>query len=213
MGRYLGSKCRLCRREAHKLFLKGERCFTDKCAFERRKTIPGMHGAFGAKRLSEYGLRLREKQKAKKIFGLSERQFRRIYNQAVKSKTETGEVLFQKLEMRLDSVVYHLGVAKSRTAARQLISHRHLLVNGKTVSIPSYELKEGSTVAVAPRSLQTAHMKQVIASMSKTKGKSTVPAWISFDPAKLEGKILYRPSLKELGIDINIQYIIEFYSR
>jgi len=211
MGRYTGPRCRQCRREGVKLFLKGDRCATAKCAIERRKTVPGMHGAFSVRsRLSQYGLRLREKQKAKRIYGILEKQFRRYFEQAKQTGGNTGFTLVKLLESRLDSVVYAVGFGSSRQLARQLVSHGQVKVNGKRVTIASFHVKEGDAITVIPKATGTQQTQIIKETLKK---KKEIPAWLSIAPDTLEAKVVRQPQQKDLPSNINTQYIIEYYSR
>ncbi len=209
MGRYTQAKCRLCRREGKKLFLKGPRCFTAKCPIERKGAIPpGQHGYKSLrKKLSVYGLQLREKQKVKRIYGLREEQFKRVFAIATKNPEATGVKLLQLLETRLDNVVYRLGFALSRSAARQLVRHGHILVNDKKVTIPSYQVRVGDTIALKSKSTQ---IKDVALALETTKDKDIV-GWLQRKGH--QGKILRIPERHEIDGDINEQLIVEFYSR
>jgi small subunit ribosomal protein S4 len=210
MGKKLGPQCKQCRREGKKLFLKGERCFTSKCAMVKRNYPPGAHGITKRKpRVTEYGLQLREKQKAKRIYGILERQFRNYYRKAIKKVGDTGEILFQFLEQRLDNVVYRLGFAKSRKLARQLVNHGHFLVNGKKVDIPSFELKLGDIVSIKESSLKLAPFKD----LSEVLKKQETVAWLSLDPKTLEGKVLVKPTKEDLAEAFDVKLIVEYYSR
>jgi len=205
----LGPQCKQCRREGKKLFLKGERCFTPKCAMVKRNYPPGVHGVRGKSRLTEYGLQLREKQKAKRIYGILERQFRNYYRKAIKKKGDTGEILFQFLELRLDNIIYRLGFARSRKLARQLVSHGHFLVNGKKVNIPSYELKPGDTINIRESSLKLFPFRN----LSEELKKQEIPSWLSLDLKTLQGKILNKPTKEDLGEIFDVKLIVEYYSR
>ena len=211
MGRYRGPVCRLCRREGEKLFLKGERCYTPKCAIERRNYPPGMHGRRTQfrRRVSDYGLQLREKQKAKRIYGVMERQFRRYFQQALKHKGMTGANLLQTLERRLDNVVYRLGLADSRAQARQLVTHGHITVNGRKMNIPSYLVRAGDVIGVRERSRRNAHFRGLADKLDP----ANVPAWLQLDPQALEGRVLSLPQRDQIDEPINEQLIVEFYSR
>lgn len=210
MGKNLGPQCKQCRREGKKLFLKGERCFTPKCAMVKRNYPPGVHGSSkGKPRITEYGLQLREKQKAKRIYGLMESQFRNYYKKAIKKVGDTGEILFQFLEQRLDNVVYRLGLAKSRRLARQLINHGHFLINGKKVDIPSFELKPGDVVSIRESSLKLVPFKD----LSETLKKQETVAWLSLDPKALAGKVLNKPTREDLAEAFDVKLIVEYYSR
>lgn len=206
MARYTGAVCRLCRREGMKLNLKGDRCFTDKCAFARRGYAPGQHGQ-SKKKMSNYGLQLREKQKAKRIYGILESQFRRYYEKADKLRGITGENLLRLLEVRLDNVVYRLGYGNSRQEARQLVTHGHFLVNGKKVDIPSYSLSTNDVVAVSEKSRVTEKFK-VFAENPKT-----LPNWLEANLEKFEGKVIAQPAREDIDVPVNETLIIELYSR
>ncbi len=208
MARYTGSVCRLCRREGIKLFLKGSRCETTKCAIEKRPYPPGQHGQ-GRKKFSEYGVQLREKQKVKRIYGLLEKQFRNYFYAADKKKGVTGENLLQKLELRMDNVIFRMGLASSRNAARQLVTHNHFTVNGKKVNIPSYILEQGDTIAPNPNKLKKAPVKNAIESME---GK-TLPDWLAFDVDSKQGVVRALPAREHVTMPIEEQLIVELYSR
>src|SRR6201990_3315504 len=186
MARYIGPVCRLCRREAMKLFLKGERCYTEKCAIEKRNFPPGQHGKTRKAKLAGYGVQLREKQKVKRIYGVLEDQFRRYFESADRTRGITGETRRQLLERRFDNVIYRLGLATSRAQARQLVRHGHFLVNGKKVDIPSYSLRAGDVVTVRQTSQETPSIQHAI---EEVKGRG-IPEWLSFDAAGLSGKIV-----------------------
>ena len=209
MAVYHDARCRLCRREGSKLFLKGARCFTDKCAFERRGYVPGEHGKNRRIKETNYGQQLREKQKARRIYGLLERQFRHVFSKAAVAKGVTGEALLQMLERRLDNVVFRLGLAPSRSAARQFVRHRHVQVNGRTTDIPSFLVKAGDEVAVREKSRKLA---VVLTSVEARKGQS-VPGWLEFDSTSLRGRILHIPSRDAIPTPINEQLIVELYSK
>ncbi|MCX7846171.1 MAG: 30S ribosomal protein S4 [Dictyoglomaceae bacterium] len=206
MARYTGPDCRLCRREGIKLFLKGTKCFGNKCPFDRRKTVPGQHGRTQRK-LTEYGLRLREKQRLKRIYGVLERQFRRYFEEASKGKGVTGERLLQILETRLDNVVYRLGWALSRDQARQLVLHRKILVNGKKVNIPSYNVKIGDVIEIVEKDLIP------VQEALETFSNKYVPAWLEVDIENLKGRVLRLPARDEIDVPIQEQLVVEFYSR
>jgi small subunit ribosomal protein S4 len=208
MARYTGALCRICRREGEKLFLKGDRCYTEKCAIERRKYPPGHHGQ-GYRKLSDYGLQLREKQKVRKTYGLVERQFRRYFHEAERSKGITGEMLLQLLESRLDNVAYRMGFTSNRRKARQLISHGHFRVNGKKVNIPSYIVKGGDLVEVKETSRD---IPEIIDSLSKVEHRG-IPAWVEVDSANFKGKVLHVPSRDEIQLPIQEKLIVELYSK
>jgi len=207
LARYRGSVCRLCRREGTKLFLKGERCYTDKCAIDRRPYAPGQHGQ-GRKKVSEYGLQLREKQKVRRIYGVNERQFRRYFAEAERQKGVTGDILLRLLESRLDNVVYRLGFAASRPQARQIVLHGHILVNGKKVNVPSYLVKVGDEIAVKDKSRDMEIFQE-----AKEAGKASVPSWLEVDMEGLKGRVVSLPSSEDLDIPIEAQLIVELYSR
>ena len=206
MARYTGATCRLCRREGQKLFLKGDRCFTDKCAFVRRSYAPGQHGA-AKKKMSNYGVQLREKQKARRIYGVLEKQFRAYYEKAEHMKGISGENLLKLLEMRLDNVVYRLGYGASRNEARQLVTHGHFLVNGKKVDIPSYRCVPGDVIAIKEQSLNHPAVKAALESKLKR------VEFVTFDENKLAGTYVRYPERSELNLDINESLIVEYYNR
>jgi small subunit ribosomal protein S4 len=202
------SVCKLCRRENTKLFLKGDRCFTDKCAFERRPYPPGQHGQSRLK-FSEYALQLREKQKAKRYYGLSEKQFRKYFHSADQSKGITGTELLRFLELRLDNVVYTLGYANSRREARQLIGHNHFLVNGKRVNIASYIVKKGDVVEVAQASREVTKVQAGIQAVARR----TIPSWLEADHGAFKGTVKDVPARDEISIPVEESMIVEYYSR
>ena len=208
MARYIGALCRICRREGEKLFLKGDRCYTEKCAVERRNYPPGQHGQ-GHRKLSDYGFQLREKQKVRKTYGILERQFRRYFYDAEKKKGITGEVLLQLIESRLDNIVYRMGFAPNRRRARQLISHGHILVNGKKVNLPSYSVKERDSVEVKESSR---NMPEIIDSISRGEHRG-IPAWVEVDGVNCKGKVLRIPSRDEIQLPVQEQLIVELYSK
>ena len=208
MARYTGPDCRLCRREGAKLFLKGDRCYSASCAMNRRAVAPGQHGA-ARKKVTEYGMHLREKQKVKRIYGLCEKQFRSYYVEADRCKGVTGENMLQLLERRLDNVVYRMGVGVSRSQARQLVNHAHITVNGKTVTIPSYEVKAGDVIAVKETKTENAFFK----AFKERKPNGTLPKWLEFDLASLSGKVIAMPEREDVGMDIQEQLIVEHYSK
>jgi len=209
MAVYHDARCRLCRREGMKLMLKGARCFTDKCAFERRGYAPGEHGKSRRPKETNYGQQLREKQKARRIYGLLERQFRHTFAKASEAKGVTGEVLLQMLERRLDNVVFRLGLAPSRSAARQLVRHRHFAVNGRTVDIPSFQVRAGDEVQVREKSKELAVIK---ASLEARKGQG-VPDWVDLNADRLTGRVLHIPTRASIPVPINEQLIVELYSK
>jgi len=208
VARYIGALCRICRREGEKLFLKGSRCYTEKCAIERRKYPPGQHGQ-GYRKLSDYGFQLREKQKVRKMYGILERQFRRYFDRAERKKGITGELLLQFIESRLDSVVYVMGFAPNRRSARQLIRHGHIIVNGREVNIPSYEVKQGATVEVKQSSKE---IPEIVNSISKVEHRG-IPSWVEVDAVNLTGKVLHIPSREEIQLPVQEQLIVELYSK
>ena len=206
MSRHTDANCKLCRREGQKLFLKGERCYSSKCAIERRNYAPGQHGQ-ARKKQSEYGTQLREKQKAKRFYGVQETQFRNLFEKASKRHGKTGENLMILLETRLDNVVFRLGFAASRKEARQLVTHGHFTVNGHKADIPSMEVKAGDVIAVKEKSQKSPKFKE-IKEMS-----ITVPAWMSVDVDKLEGKVVAVPRREEIDTPIAEHLIVELYSK
>lgn len=208
MARYRDALCRLCRKDGEKLFLKGDRCYTDKCAIERRKYAPGMHGA-RRRKLSDYGLQLREKQKLKQIYSLLEKQFKRYFYMAEKKKGVTGSNLLQLLERRLDNVTYRLGFASNIRQARQLITHGHFTVNKKRVTIPSYLVRTGDVVGPKETSKKLISIQD---SVAKAEHRG-FPAWIEMDTNNLKGKILHFPSREEIPLSVQEQLIIELYSK
>jgi small subunit ribosomal protein S4 len=208
VARYIGSKCRLCRREGSKLFLKGEKCYTSKCAMENRPFPPGQHGQRRT-RLSDYAGQLREKQKVRRIYGVLEGQFRSYYKEADRRKGSTGENLLQLLELRLDNVVFRMGFGVSRTEARQLVRHNGITVNGSKVNIPSYQISPGDVVAVADKAKEQLRVKASV-DFSQQHG---VAEWLDVDAKKLEGIFKTIPERSELSSDINEQLIVELYSK
>ena len=208
MARYTGAVCRLCRREGQKLFLKGERCYSDKCALARRQYAPGQHGQ-NRKKVSEYGLQLRAKQKAKRYYGVLEGQFSKYFEIAERKAGVTGENLLRVLESRFDNVVYRLGLASSRKEARQLVLHNHFTVNGKKANIPSMLLKAGDVVAVAEGSRTSDKIKAVIEANSAR----PVPQWLDFDANTLSGKITVLPNREDIDLDVEEHLIVELYSK
>ena len=208
MARYTDALCRLCRREGEKLFLKGDRCYTEKCSVERRKYPPGQHGQ-GRGKLSDYGIQLREKQKVRRIYGLVEKQFRNSFHAAERSKGITGEVLLQLLECRLDNVVYRMGFSANRREARQLINHGHFRVNGRSVNIPSYTVRAGDIVQVKESSRD---MKSIQENMAKAEHRGLSP-WLEMDSAQFRGKVLHIPSREEIQLPVQEQLIVELYSK
>lgn len=209
MAKYTGPACRLCRREGVKLFLKSDRCYTNKCAMERRAYAPGQHGQGRQRKLSEYGLQLREKQKARRIYGILEGQFHKYYVEANRRKGVTGEILLQLMEMRLDNIVFRLGFAGSRKEARQLVRHSHFLVNGKKVNIPSYQVSPGSTVEVKDKSKKSPKFAE-IKEAAATRG---IPEWLESNVDNLSGKVIRVPDRAEIDIPVEEHLIVELYSR
>jgi small subunit ribosomal protein S4 len=208
LARYTESVCRLCRRENLKLFLKGERCYTDKCAIERRNYPPGQHGQ-GRPKFSEYSIQLREKQKVKRIYGLVESQFRRTFDQASRIKGITGETLLVFLERRLDNVTYRLGFASSRAEARLLVRHGHILINGKRVNIPSYQVRVGDVISVKEQSRQ---MGRILTAMDGAQRRG-VPEWAELDRDNCSGRIKILPTRSDITMPINEKLIVELYSK
>lgn len=208
MARNIDPKCRLCRREGEKLFLKGEKCFTDKCAIERRNQPPGQHGAKST-RVSDYGKQLREKQKIRRIYGVLERQFRLAYQAADRQRGVTGENLLQRLESRLDNVAYRMGFGASRSEARQVVRHNGILVNGKRVNIPSYQVKPGDVIEVAPSAKGQLRIKGAVEA-AQSRG---FPEWVEVDTKGLKGTYKARPQRAELPPTINESMVIELYSK
>jgi small subunit ribosomal protein S4 len=208
MARYTGPSCKLCRREGLKLFLKGERCYTDKCSFDRRPYPPGQHGQRRIK-FTEYGIRLREKQKVRRIYGVLERQFRVYFAKADRGKGVTGEALLGLLERRLDSVIYRLGFAWTRSDARQLVRHKHVQVNGRTVNIPSYLVKPGDKVTVREKSREKVRVLSALEGVERR----GVPEWLELDKAQFTGTVKTMPNREEITLPIQEQLIVEFYSR
>ena len=208
MARYTGAVCRLCRREGSKLFLKGDRCYTDKCSFSRREYAPGEAGRKRVKE-SEYRMQLREKQKTKRLYGLLEKQFHHYYEMASRQQGVTGENLLRILESRLDNVVYRLGFAKSRAEARQQVRHGHIYVNGRRVDIPSFRVRPGDLVSVAPKAREMLVIESALISNERVQ----VPAWLEVDIEKLQGSVLSLPTRDQIDADIREQLIVELYSK
>ena len=208
MARYRGSVCRLCRREGMKLFLKGERCFTDKCSIERRNYPPGQHGQ-ARPRFSDYGNQLREKQKVRRIYGVLERQFRKTIKEAERRKGVTGETLLALLELRLDNVVHRLGFATSRNEGRQLVRHGHFTVNGRRLSIPSAQLRPGDVVGLTPRGKKAARIEGAL----DTVDARALPGWLTLNKEAQTGEVTAQPAREELTLPIQEQLIVELYSR
>lgn len=210
MARYTGPRCRLCRREGMKLFLKGERCYTDKCAFERRSYPPGQHGQaqMRAKR-SDYGIRLREKQKVKRIYGVSEKQFKKYFDRADRMRGQTGHNLLQLLERRLDNVVYRLGFASSRAQARQMVVHGLFKVNGRTVDIPSYLVRPGEVIELKEKYRQNPYIQENLEAVVRR----GVPQWLELDADNFKGTVKALPTREDVTMPIQEQLIVEIYSR
>lgn len=208
MARYKEPVCRLCRREGTKLYLKGDRCYSDKCAVDRRAYAPGQHGQ-SRKKLSEYGLQLREKQKARRIYGVLEKQFRNYFAKADRQGGVTGENLLRLLERRLDNVVYRLGLASSRPEARQLVRHNHFTVNGKKVNIPSYLLRVGDEIAVCEKSRSSEKFKE----LAELAAQKTPPAWLEYDAQSLKGRVVALPNREDIDLPLEEHLIVELYSR
>jgi len=206
MAKYTSADCRQCRREGCKLFLKGERCLTSKCAMERRPVVPGQHGA-GRKKVTEYGIQLREKQKVRRAYGVLEKQFRIYYEKALKSKEGTGWAMLKMLELRLDNVVYRLGLASSRALARQIVNHGHIQVNGKKVNIPSYQVKVGDVISVKPTKESLEMFKAV------KESKPVIVKWLDFNAVELAGKVVALPEREDIDLNIQEHMIVEFYSK
>ncbi len=209
MARYIDASCKLCRREKQKLFLKGTKCYTEKCPIERRNYAPGQHGQSRRTRISEYGIQLREKQKVRRQYGLLEAQFRNYFERASKATGRTGDTLVKTLERRFDNVLYRMGLAPSRKAARQLILHRHFLVNSKIVDIPSYLLNPGDVVQVRDKSKK---LDIIHSSMKRMKDNAMLP-WLSLDKASMSGTFLNVPERADVPLNANEQLIVELYSK
>jgi small subunit ribosomal protein S4 len=210
MARYIGPVCRLCRREGMKLFLKGERCYTDRCAIEKRNFIPGQHGkSRRMRKMLGYGVQLREKQKVKRTYGVLEAQFRRYFEQADRAKGITGETLLQLLERRLDNVIYRLGFATSRSQSRQLVRHGHFTVNGRKTDIPSFQVKPGDVVAVRENSRKTA---TILHAQEEVKGRG-IPEWLSVDADGFSATMSTVPTREQINLPVQEQLIVELYSK
>ena len=208
MSRYTGPVCRLCRAEGTKLFLKGDRCYTEKCGLTKRNSRPGQHGTRRSK-MSEYGLRLREKQKLRRFYGLNESQFSSVYEKATKLPGQTGHSFLQLLERRIDNIVYRLGFGVSRSQARQLVAHGHFTVNGRKLDIPSALLKPGDVLAVAEGSRDVVLLKE----NSEAAAVRSIPAWLSFNPDSMTGNVLTVPIREQIEVPVNEQLVVEFYAR
>ena len=209
MARYTGPVCRLCRREGMKLFLKGERCYTGKCAIDRRAYAPGQHGQARAKKPTDFGIQLREKQKARRMYGVMEKQFHSYFVEAARHKGVTGERLLVLLERRLDNVIFHLGFASSRPEARQLVNHGHFTINGKKVDIASYSVRVGEVISVKEGSKSSPRMKQLLENL----GSRTVPSWLSLDANTATGTVVALPTREDIQLPIQEHLIVEKYSR
>jgi len=208
MARYTGSVCRQCRREGTKLFLKGDRCYSDKCAVTKRHTPPGMHGQ-GRRKMSEYGIQLREKQKVRRAYGVLESQFRKYYDAAANMRGVTGENMLSLIERRLDNVAYRLNFGESRPMARQMVTHGHIRVNGKKVDIASYQVKVGDVISIREKSRDLDFFKAL-----REQGASrTIPKWLEFDAETLTGKVVALPQRDDIDLTIEEHLIVEFYSR
>ena len=208
MARYTDANCKLCRREGQKLFLKGERCYSSKCAIERRNYAPGQHGQ-ARKKQSDYGMQLREKQKAKRFYGMQETQFRNLFDKAAKKPGKTGENLLILLETRLDNVVFRLGFAASRKEARQLVDHKFITVNGKVINIPSYLVKAGDVIEIKENKKSTQRMKDV----AEVAGGRLVPEWLDVDAEKFQGTVKELPTREQIDVPVNEMLIVELYSK
>ena len=208
MARYTGPACRICRREGTKLFLKGERCMTGKCALDRRNTAPGQHGAAN-KKVREYGMHLREKQKVKKYYGMLETQFANLYAEAERKPGMTGENLLVLLERRLDNVVYRMGIGVSRSQARQFVNHGLITVNGKRVTIPSYEINVGDVIGIKENKVE----QPLFVELKQAKKTPNLPKWLEFEPANLQGKVIAEPTREDIDMDIKEHMIVELYSK
>ena len=208
MARYTGAVCKLCRREGQKLFLKGERCYSDKCALSRRSYAPGQHGQ-NRKKVSEYGLQLREKQKAKFIYGVLEKPFHNYYEKADQMKGMTGTNLMTMLESRLDNVVFRMGFARTRKEARQIVDHKFILVNGKQVNIPSYLVKAGDVIEIKEKNKGLQRMKDIV----EVTGGRLVPEWLDVDAEKLQGTVKELPSREQIDVPVDEMLIVELYSK
>jgi small subunit ribosomal protein S4 len=211
MARYIAAKCKLCRREGEKLYLKGDRCYSPKCAFERRAYAPGMHGQKRVfrRKVSDYGLQLREKQKARRIYGILEAQFRKYFDAALKHKGMTGANLLQTLERRLDNVVFRLGFATSRQQARQLVLHGHFAVNGRRARVPSQLVKASDVISICENCRKKPYFKD----LSKTLEHVSTPEWLAVDAATMTGRVLNLPSREQLEVPLREQLVVEYYSR
>ncbi|HBH11885.1 MAG: SSU ribosomal protein S4p (S9e) [Clostridiales bacterium 38_11] len=207
MARYTGPVCRLCRREGTKLYLKGDRCYTDKCALNRRNYAPGQHGQSRSK-LTNHGVQLREKQKVRRYYGVLEGQFKQYYEMASKQPGVTGENFLKLLESRIDNVVYRLGLATSRAEARQLVVHGHFSINGKRVNVPSILISVGDVIEIIEKSRSSAKFKELVENH-----KSSVPQWLSVDPENMQGRVIAEPSREDIELPIEEHLIVEWYSK
>lgn len=210
MARHLDSKCKLCRRAGEKLFLKGDRCFSPKCAMVRRPYAPGIHGSAPRRGGSEFGKQLAMKQKIKRMYGVFERQFRHHFEESQLRRGATGDLLLERLERRLDNVVYRLGFANSRSQARQIVSHKFFTVNGERMNVPSYETQVGDVIAIKPSKENKGLLKT---QQEILKNKKDVPHWLSLDAEKLEGKVVARPTREDVGVGVDAQMVVEYYSK
>jgi small subunit ribosomal protein S4 len=209
VARYIGPVCRLCRREGVKLFLKGERCYTPKCALEKKNYAPGQHGQQQRRKLSNYGVQLREKQKLRRIYGLNEQQFLNYFTKAASQKGATGENFLVLLERRLDNVIFRLGLASSRSAARQIVRHGHVTVDGQKVNIPSYQVRVGQVVSLKDKS----KTKQYFVDMAENAKNKTAPKWLEADYEKVGGKVVSLPAREDIDTQVDELLVVEFYSK
>ncbi len=209
MARYIGAKCKICRREGEKLFLRGSRCYTDKCAFTRRGYPPGSHGKVGRRKLTSYAIQLREKQKVKAIYGILERQFRKIFHDATSKAGNPGENLLIALERRIDNIVYQLGIASSRTHARQLIRHGHILIDGKKVNIPSYAVRVNQVIKVVDEQKKNPLIKKALEERDPEK----ILSWLKLDKEKISGTVMRLPKREDITLPIQENLIVELYSK
>jgi len=211
MARSIDAKCRKCRRAMEKLFLKGDRCASPKCAMVRRQTIPGVHGkTAGRGQKSEYGIQLAAKQKIKRIYGVLEKQFRKHFDDVKNKKGIIGDLLMERLERRLDNVVYRMGIASSRTQARQLVNHGMFFLNGKKNDVPSTVVKTGDVISIKDNKAEKNYFKNIDQAL---KNKKDFPSWINFDASKMEGQVTGTPKIDEIGINVDAQVVVEYYSR
>jgi len=209
MARYIGAKCKICRREGEKLFLRGSRCYTDKCAFTRRGYPPGSHGKVGRRKLTSYAIQLREKQKVKAIYGVLEKQFRKIFRDATSKAGNPGENLLIALERRVDNIVYQLGIASSRTHARQLIKHGHILIDGKKVDVPSYAVKVNQVIKVADAQKKNPLIKKALEERDPEK----IVSWLKLDKENISGTVIRLPKREDITLPIQENLIVELYSK